>query len=168
MVLSQEHRPIHLPHNIRCMRKRLALSQEELGLKVGLNRGNIASYEKGTAEPKICNLLKFATIFNVSIWDLTKKNLSDEDTYQKALNTYREVSPEDANALKTFSQEITELREVMEGIYTCHCHKKKSLNLEDKNIQMLVGKLEHLYEVSSSLMKSHEKLLNFIKCKMKP
>lgn len=65
-----------LSQNIRYLRKRQELSQEELALRVGLNRGNIASYENGTAEPKICNLLKLAQIFGISVTDLTQKDLS--------------------------------------------------------------------------------------------
>lgn len=167
MILSHEHHPIYLPHNIKCLRKRLSLSQEELGTKVGLNRGNIASYEKGTAEPKICNLLKFATIFKVTIWDLTRKDLAVEDNYKKAVNTHLNFTDEDDNALNAFEQEIKELQGVVAGIYTCHCHKKKSLNLADKNIQMVVGKLEHLFEVTNTLMQSHQELLDFVKCRTK-
>jgi transcriptional regulator with XRE-family HTH domain len=64
-----------LPQNLRNLRKRMNLSQEQFAKRIGLNRGNIASYEKGTAEPKICNLLKMANLFGVSILDLTARDL---------------------------------------------------------------------------------------------
>ena len=78
-----------LPQNIRYLRKRQELSQEELALRIGLNRGNIASYENGTAEPKICNLLKLAQTFGIPITDLTQKDLSHNDLYQSAHNAYQ-------------------------------------------------------------------------------
>ena len=50
--------------NIRYLRKKMNLSQEELANAIGLNRGNIASYESGTAEPKIANLVKMSKLFS--------------------------------------------------------------------------------------------------------
>ena len=81
-----------LPQNIRYLRKRQELSQEELATQVGLNRGNIASYENGTAEPKICNLLKIAHLFGISIADLTQKELIREEEYDNASSAYQAQS----------------------------------------------------------------------------
>ena len=39
MEIGNQITPIFLPHNIRCLRKKRNLSQEELATKVGLNRG---------------------------------------------------------------------------------------------------------------------------------
>ena len=65
MNLVNTSTPNLLPRNIKSLRRKLRFSQEELAQKLGLNRGNIASYENGSAEPKICNLLKFASLFRV-------------------------------------------------------------------------------------------------------
>ena len=54
-----------LKSNIRFLRRKMNLSQEELATMIGLNRGNIASYESGTAEPRIANLVKMSKLFSV-------------------------------------------------------------------------------------------------------
>ena len=65
----------YLAENIKYLRNKLGLSQEKLAEMMGMNRGNIASYEKGMAEPRIENLLKLMTIFKVELNDLVKKDL---------------------------------------------------------------------------------------------
>ena len=71
MDFQESHSKIYLSGNIRFLRKQKELSQEELAVHIGLNRGNIASYEKGTAEPKFCNLVPMADFFQTIFesWD---------------------------------------------------------------------------------------------------
>ena len=62
--------------NLRLLRKKFQWSQEEFANRVGLNRGNIASYENGSTEPKIYSLLKMSELFQVSIKELVFEDLS--------------------------------------------------------------------------------------------
>ncbi len=62
--------------NIKFLRTLAGLSQTELADKVGLNRGNITSYERGIATPGIDALQRMATFFEVELVDLINKNLS--------------------------------------------------------------------------------------------
>ncbi len=64
-----------IPQNLRYLRKLAELSQQALAKKVGLNRGNIASYEKGAAEPNTKNLLKIVRFFNIDVIDFVEKDL---------------------------------------------------------------------------------------------
>ena len=89
MDVAKEIQKIYLNQNIRFLRKRLSLSQEELANRVGLNRGNIASYENGTAEPRICNLLKLSTLFGISIMDITQKDLSNGHNLTRANEAFQ-------------------------------------------------------------------------------
>lgn len=65
-----------LPQNIRFLRKRLNLSQTAFAESVDMNRGNIASYEKGSAEPNTTKLLRIARFFGVSLHDLLENDLA--------------------------------------------------------------------------------------------
>ena len=56
-----------LASNLRLLRKKFQWSQEEFASRVGLNRGNIASYENGSTEPKVQSLLKMSELFQLSI-----------------------------------------------------------------------------------------------------
>ena len=158
---------INLPQNIRCLRRRLNLSQEEFATQIGLNRGNIASYEKGTAEPKICNLLKMSNLFGVSILDLTQKDLSCDQTLATATNNYQKISQTEREVIIQFAMRAEELNEVLQSIHTCHQFKMKSLSDQPKEMQVMMVNFEQLYDAAQTLMRNHKGLLEFIKCRMK-
>jgi transcriptional regulator with XRE-family HTH domain len=162
-----EEQSIFLHKNIKCLRRRLKLSQEELATRVGLNRGNIASYEKGIAEPKNCNLLKFSNLFCVSVGDLIRKDLSTEEFYHDACNKYHNISDSEKATLEDYEAHSKEIKAVINSIYRCHCHKSKSLDVNDKNIQVMIGNFEHLNDVTNQLLELHQSLLDFIQCRTK-
>ena len=148
---------IYLNSNIRVLRKRFGWSQEELGARIGLNRGNIASYENGTAEPKICNLLKMAALFRVSLIDLTKKDLSQSPNGHLSLS----ASPVELEALENALHRANELQSVMEGLRIC-CHFKMK-NIEDaslNDLQVIAVHFEELFNTAQALMQEHKTLLS--------
>jgi transcriptional regulator with XRE-family HTH domain len=158
MLPNEEHFSTHfLPLNLRALRRRAGLSQEELASRVGLNRGNIASYEKGTAIPKLCNLIKLAGFFRVPVIDLTSKSL---------LNGHAELNgqaptPEHSD-VRRLGKELLELRKVVESLETCYSFNIKNLCEEDKNskeIQALITHFEQLREVTHSLLSTNKTLL---------
>jgi transcriptional regulator with XRE-family HTH domain len=156
-----------LANNIRCLRKRQDLSQEELAALAGLNRGNIASYENGTAEPKICSLLKMADIFGVSILDLSSHDLTDEHIFEMANTTFRQRSIRDTSTIKSYESQIAEFQKVIEGLYTCHQFKCKSLG-EDapREVHAMAHKFEELHEIAAQLLERHQELIQFVKCRL--
>jgi len=56
--------------NLKRLRTKEGLSQKGLGEALGMSRSNIASYEQGIAEPTLCNLVKIAKYFEVSLNEL--------------------------------------------------------------------------------------------------
>jgi transcriptional regulator with XRE-family HTH domain len=157
--------PLFLAENIRLLRKEMLLSQEELASQVGLNRGNIASYEKGLAEPRICNLIKMARLFKVDLMDLLTRDLRNEG--RVAINGAPSANGHDAIPV-TFHQakladhveEMEELEKVVESIYNCHCFKIKNLEEKPKDVQSICHQFDQLHEITLSLLESHRNLLN--------
>lgn len=66
----------YVASNLKFLRKQTGLSQDQFAVRLDLNRGNIASYEKGSAEPSIENIIKFAAFFNMDIASFIQKDLS--------------------------------------------------------------------------------------------
>ena len=151
-----------LAGNIRCLRKHMGFSQDELGQRVGLNRGNIASYEKGTAEPKICNLLRLAHLFKVSILDLTRRDLSQPVTEGSLSNdTISPIQSINTALLDEYSEKSEELRTVVNSIYTCQQYKARTLeNTDDRTVQTILANFEQLHDATLALMQHHSQLLN--------
>ncbi|GCD77271.1 hypothetical protein JCM31826_07530 [Thermaurantimonas aggregans] len=65
-----------LAANIRLLRKRRRLSQEELASAVGITRSAINSYENKLADPPLPVLVRLAEFFKVSIDRLVRQDLS--------------------------------------------------------------------------------------------
>lgn len=163
----QTQAEIFLPQNIRSLRKRMKYSQEELASQIGLNRGNIASYENGTAEPKICNLLKLSNLFRVSMLDLTKKDLRKEDNYTSASNGFSEMTDSELAIITQFLDQAEELKQVVDSLHHCHCFKKKSVSSENSCARTMSTYFDQLYDITSTLLKSHQELLAFVKTRIK-
>lgn len=157
----------YLGQNIRHLRKQLSISQEELAARIGLNRGNIASYENGTAEPKICNLLKLAHIFGVSITDFTQKDLTRDEDYLEAQITFQVEQDEEIEVLEDYQKRAAELRKVIESLHTCHLFKVKSIEEMSKESQAMNANFEQMYELAGKAMHELEEILDFIKCRTK-
>lgn len=153
-----------LSENLRSLRKRMKWSQEELADKVGLNRGNIASYENGTAEPKICNLVKIAHLFNISVFDLTHNNLREENSIEQATskqqNGFAQPGPD---LLGQFLREAEDFQQAIKGLNCLfRLRTKNSAELPEEAI-FLKEQFEQLYGLTDQLMSSHLEILNIIK-----
>ena len=163
-----EHPVEHaLASNLRCLRKRLGLSQEDLASRVGLNRGNIASYENGTAEPKLCNLLRFSQLFGVSIHDLTRRDMSCDQTYRESFSNFVRLNSEEVAALEDFEKQSSELQGVFDGIIRCYDYMQRKSGPFEGDVRTLDAQFNQLRHLTEELQASHRALLSFVKCRLK-
>ncbi len=66
-------------NNIKYLRKKLHLTQEQLALKIGIKRSLVGAYEEGRADPRLNNLLKMSELFNVSVDSLISRDIARLD-----------------------------------------------------------------------------------------
>ena len=64
-------------NNIKFLRKREHLTQEQLAHKIGIKRSLVGAYEEGRADPRLNNLLKMSELFKVSVDTLISRELSN-------------------------------------------------------------------------------------------
>ena len=62
--------------NIKLLRKRKKLSQEDLSRELNIKRSTLSGYEIGSSEPNFSTLLDFSTFFKISIDKLLKQDLN--------------------------------------------------------------------------------------------
>lgn len=164
MDLAKNEAGFCLAENLRALRKRMRWSQEELADKVGLNRGNIASYENGTAEPKICNLVKLAHLFNIPVFSLTHSNLRDEAAIEQVMvkdtNGFAQPGPD---MLGHFLKEAEDFQQAIKGLHCLFRLKTKNVAELPDEALFLKEQFEQLYGLSEQLMTSHIELLGIIK-----
>ena len=151
----------NLPDNLRALRKRMKWSQEELAERLGLNRGNIASYESGTAEPKICNLVKFARLFNLSIFDLTHSDLKEEAAFIQA--TQRQSNGTGLPVIEQYADEAKEFESAIKGLECIFKMKIRNEGELPENMQFFKNQFEQLNNVARQLLSSHVELIATVK-----
>jgi transcriptional regulator with XRE-family HTH domain len=71
---------VKLNENIRVLRKKLSLTQDQFAQQLGIKRSLIGAYEEGRAEPKLELLQKMAEVFSISVDDLIGKEFSADST----------------------------------------------------------------------------------------
>lgn len=150
-----------LHKNIRLLRKKLNLSQEELALRVGLNRGNIASYENGTAEPRICNLLKLSEVFGVSAIDLAHRDFSCVSNAEPCPQF--SINPGFERSVQQIQDRAEEITAVINSLYTCFQFKIKSLPEATPEIMALQVHFDQMREAAQSLIQDHLSLIDHIR-----
>lgn len=157
----------YLAGNLRFLRKRRKMSQEELAMQLGLNRGNIASYENGSAEPKIGNLLRMAEYFSISLIDLAQRDLTREETLQ-SLVRLQGLCPQERAKLEGLFEGALEFDKFLQGIYTCFSYKSKALddvNDLPREAVFLRSHFEQLFNAAQQLSERHLQLLRMCRTK---
>lgn len=67
-----------ISQNIKFLRKRERLTQEQLAEKIGIKRSLLGAYEEGRADPRLNNLLAISRIFNISVDQLISTDITEE------------------------------------------------------------------------------------------
>lgn len=66
---------MHLRENIKVLRARKDMTQEDLAFATGIKLKSIGAYEEGRATPKIDTIERLSDYFGVTIDDMVKKEL---------------------------------------------------------------------------------------------
>ena len=70
----------NLNQNIRVLRKRLSLTQDQFAQQLGIKRSLVGAYEEGRAEPKLELLQKMAEVFSISVDELIGNDFTNPDS----------------------------------------------------------------------------------------
>jgi len=65
-----------ISENIKWLRKKLGLTQEQFAEQIGIKRSLLGAYEEGRADPRINNLIKIAELCNTSVDIIISKDVS--------------------------------------------------------------------------------------------
>lgn len=56
-----------ISENLKFLRKKMGLTQEQMAQEAGIKRSLLGAYEEGRAEPRISSLMKFAELFGLPV-----------------------------------------------------------------------------------------------------
>ncbi len=83
-----------ISENIKFLRKKLGLTQEQFSERLGIKRSLLGAYEEARADPRISNLIKMAELFGTSVDILINKDvmkLSDAELQVSEFKRGKEV-----------------------------------------------------------------------------
>lgn len=158
----------------------MGLSQHEFGELVGLNRGNIASYEKQSAEPNIKNLSRISRNLNIDLSDLIEKDLSVRDEIINQIESkghieYRneeeveEVLREslEVHQLKVekFRRRSDEMIRILEGFKQFHKFRMENAEELSLDVKKMAMDYEKLLEVLEDVLNTNRHMLALIEKK---
>lgn len=93
--------------NLRNLRKKKKISQENLAEKVGVSRQSVSKWECGDAYPNMDNIFKLCDIFHCKINDLVHEELTDINSLDEDVKmSIVKLKKEKQNRLKGLSKSI--------------------------------------------------------------
>lgn len=156
--------PNFISSNIRLLRHQSGWSQTELAEQVNLNRGNIASYESGNAEPSICKLLRISNLFNVTTRDITRRDLSDPAELALARSAHSAELAGQKQRFDQYEQRKLELEQLIGSSHLLFEHKRGMLERPCKEAELFAGHYQQLYDLTQQLLQEHAGLLGEVGC----
>jgi transcriptional regulator with XRE-family HTH domain len=163
--------------NLRHLRTLENLSQEALAGMLALNRGNIASYEKGTAEPNISNLMRIARFFNVDPAELVETDLERNREILVILGEHTKETDFDGqdrevitgelqkqlkisrDTIESFRNRSDEMMKILEGFRQFHKYKMESGGELTEDMKQMALDYERLMGVLDEVLRSNQKLM---------
>jgi transcriptional regulator with XRE-family HTH domain len=146
------------------LRRRAGWSQSELAEQVGLNRGNIASYESGCAEPSICKLLRLSQLFQITTRDFTRRDLSDPAELAMARSAHHLEQDDRRERLTAFHRRHEELQRLIESSHQLFDYKRSRTEQPCKEAELFAAYYLQLHELSKQLLREHDDLLGELGC----
>lgn len=80
-----------LPNNLKLIRKKWKVNQEEFANLFDISRGAVATYEGGVNEPKLKLLLKLVELSGIGIYEMCMTDLNEEDIPNNPYSSLPEI-----------------------------------------------------------------------------
>jgi len=163
--------------NLKFLRKERGLSQGKLAEELDLNRGNIASYEKGLAEPKMENLMRIVKFFNIEFRDLVETDLANREAVRAELEKIGEATTDDFSTsineadlkhelianrrkLENFVGQSDSMQKILDGFRQFHKYKMTQNHEVSEEVKKMADNYEELMDLMQSLLNLNHDLLS--------
>lgn len=156
--------PNFIASNLKLLRKAQGWSQAELAIRVNLNRGNIASYESGTAEPGICKLLRMSKLFGITARDFTRSDLSNTTNLERARVRYNDKLASEAIVAKAAGTRVRELEDLVDSSHKLFAYQQGKHKKSCPEAELLAVQYQQLLDVTHQILKEHKSLLARVGC----
>ena len=116
----------NLGANIYILRNREGLSQEDLGLEIGVSRQMVSKWELGLAKPRTGNVQKLCKVFKVSMDQLSgKEAVLEQNDFQKIIDQIKKENIIDTDKLREDLNIVEDIQKEVEKISTENRKKRR-------------------------------------------
>jgi len=91
---------VEIANKLVLLRKKLALSQEELAAKIGVSRQAVSKWERAESSPDTDNLIALSKIYNISLDEMLDTTIDVKSTMDEDLDEDENISTN--NNIKNF------------------------------------------------------------------
>jgi len=163
--MKGEHNTIS--HNIRFLRKKKGINQEQLATLLNVKRSNIAAYEAKNVEPRLRIILNLAKLFDIDLELFLQKKLQESDdilqfgTIQHNSESVDKIDEIDQESVKIFVDKSAKINKILLGFKTFYNFRKNQITdvsigkkkiLSD--IDNFIGLLDHLLAHNETMIKT--------------
>lgn len=161
-----------LSNNIRMLRKKHDLSQEQLAEKLGIKRSNIAAYESKNVEPRLRIILEMARLFDIQLKTFIDKKLTRQDHYEgfqddpwsdhgaaKSSGTGQIYGNK---SVKTFIENSGKIRKILDGFKAFYQFRKERIKKKTPELTRLMVDIENFMQLTDYLLSQNEYMINTI------
>jgi len=158
-----------LSHNIKYLRKREKISQEELAVKLGISRSNIAAYESKNVEPRLKTILEIARIFDINIKRLLENKIEEGESF----NSFEEKSFEsptkaqsldivDNSDVDVFINKSIRIKKILEVFKIFYTFKKNNLKSKTVTTDKLIFDIDNFIKLMEHLLSHNEAIIKVL------
>jgi transcriptional regulator with XRE-family HTH domain len=159
-----------LANNIKILRKRAGLNQEQLADKLNIKRSNVAAYETKNVEPRLSIILEIARLFDISISTLLEENLTTESTFppfetaETASDATFEKNVIDINKtdVNSFITKSINIKKVLEGFKSFYNFRKSKLKEKTPHNQKIIFDIENFIQLMEDLIAHNEAMISML------
>lgn len=159
--------------NIRYLRKKAKMSQDELAQKLGIKRSNIAAYESKNVEPRLRIVLEMARLFDVSVKTLIATQLGDDvnapsfaDSNSPRKSSGPEAIGENVAEVNQFVEKSMKIRKVLEGFKSFYLFKKSNIDMTQPGNEKLTFDIDNFIQLMEHLLAYNETVIKAISIKV--
>ena len=159
-----------LAHNIRYLRKKSKYNQEELAIKLGIKRSNIAAYESKNVEPRLRIILELARLFDISVRSLIEEKLQENQDYPTVATEEFKSNPNNSQTLEIednaniaeFVSKSVKIRKVLEGFKAFYSFKKSAIINASPDQEKLTFDIDNFIQLMEHLLAYNETVIKAI------
>ncbi|HQU58343.1 MAG: helix-turn-helix transcriptional regulator [Phaeodactylibacter sp.] len=160
--------------NIRFLRRARQWSQEELAVRLGVNRSNIAAYESKNVEPRLALALEIARLFGVGLTELIQSDLEADASKNKPFEGEESeggvdngaVPPNASNidqqALREYVQRSISIRKMLEGFRIFYELRREKNKDEDPSSERALADIDNFTHLIDHMLALNESLADLL------